>query len=67
MNLSLIGFRCARVVFAVVLAMMIAGIVSYFKLPANEAPTITIRQALVITRNPGLSADKVEMLITKPL
>lgn len=67
MNLSLIGFRYARVVFAVMLAMMIAGIISYFKLPANEDPTITIRQALVLTKNPGLPADKVEMLITKPL
>ncbi|MBS9778628.1 MAG: efflux RND transporter permease subunit [Gammaproteobacteria bacterium] len=67
MNLSLIGFRYARVVFAVMIVMMVAGVVSYFKLPANEDPAITIRQALIVTNNPGLPTDKVEMLITKPL
>ncbi|PIE39741.1 MAG: hypothetical protein CSA51_04470 [Gammaproteobacteria bacterium] len=67
MNLSLIGFRYARVVFAVVITLMIAGAVSYFKLPANEDPTVLIRQALIITKNPGLPADKVELLISKPL
>lgn len=67
MNLSLIGFRYARVVFALMVLMMIAGVVSYFKLPANEDPAILVRQALVITNNPGLPTDKVELLITKPL
>ncbi len=67
MNLSIIGFRYARVIFATILAMMVFGAVSYFKMPANEDPTILIRQALIVTNNPGLPADKVEMLITKPL
>lgn len=67
MNLSLIGFRYARVVFALVITLMIAGAVSFFTLPTNEDPTILIRQALIITKNPGLAADKVELLITKPL
>ncbi len=67
MNLSIIGFRYARVVFATILAMMVFGVVSYFKMPANEDPTILIRQALIVTNSPGLPADKVEMLITKPL
>lgn len=67
MNLSLIGFRYARVVFALLFALMVSGVVSYFRLPANEDPTILIRQALIITNNPGLAVDKVELLITKPL
>lgn len=67
MNLSLIGFRYARVIFATIIALMIYGAVSYFKMPANEDPSIIIRQAIIITNSPGLPAEKVEMLITKPL
>ncbi|PID63565.1 MAG: acriflavine resistance protein B [Gammaproteobacteria bacterium] len=67
MNLSLIGFRYARVIFATIIALMLYGVASYFKMPANEDPSIIIRQAIVITNNPGLPAEKVEMLITKPL
>ncbi len=67
MNLSLIGFRYARVIFATIIALMLYGVASYFKMPTNEDPAIIIRQAIIVTNNPGLPASKVEMLITKPL
>lgn len=67
MNLSLIGFRYVRVVISMLIVMMVAGVYSYFTMPANEDPSITIRQALIVTRNEGLPADKVETLVTKPL
>ncbi|PIE42197.1 MAG: acriflavine resistance protein B [Gammaproteobacteria bacterium] len=67
MNLSLIGFRYLRIIFAIVATLMISGVVSYFKLPANEDPAIIIRQALIITKSPGLSTEKIELLVSKPL
>lgn len=67
MNLSMIGFRYVRIVLSILIIMMVMGVVSYFTMPANEDPSIKVRQALVITRNPGLPADKVETLISKPL
>jgi multidrug efflux pump subunit AcrB len=43
------------------------GTVSYFALPAREDPEITNREATIVTRYPGLSAERVELLITKTL
>lgn len=67
MNLSLIGFRNARIVLSIMVIMMVVGAISYFKMPANEDPSIKIRQSLIITKNDGLPADQVENLISKPL
>ncbi len=47
--------------------LMLFGVYSYFTLPAREDPKLIIRQAVVTTVYPGLSADQVELLITKPL
>ena len=47
--------------------MMVAGAFSYFTLPAQEDPELTIREAIVTTSYPGLPAEQVELLMTKPL
>jgi multidrug efflux pump subunit AcrB len=47
--------------------LMAFGAVSYFALPAREDPEITIRQATVTTTYPGLSAERMERLVTKTL
>ncbi|MGB6229215.1 MAG: efflux RND transporter permease subunit [Litorimonas sp.] len=67
MNLSALAFRNQPVVFLVAVILMIFGIVSYFNLPAREDPAILVRDAVVVTTYPGLDAEQVEMLITKPL
>ncbi|PIE24392.1 MAG: acriflavine resistance protein B [Planctomycetota bacterium] len=67
MNLSRIGLGNTRVILTLVGVMMLFGAVSYFEMPAREDPKITIREALVTTRHPGLSAENVELLITKSL
>jgi len=43
------------------------GVYSYFTLPAQEDPKVTIREALVMTRFPGLSPERMERLVTKTL
>lgn len=56
-----------RLMLAVVVILMVFGGYSYFTLPAQEDPDITIREAVVTASYPGLPADKVELLITKTL
>ena len=67
MNLTEIGYRYRPLVMLMTAALMVYGIISYFSLPAREDPIITIREAIVATSYPGLPAERVESLITKPL
>ena len=43
------------------------GIILFGKIPKLEDPYITIREALVVAKNPGMPVDKVERLITRPI
>jgi len=67
MNLSELAYRYRSVFLLVAVALMIFGARSYFTLPAQEDPKITIRESIVMTNFPGLPAERVEMLITKPI
>ena len=67
MNISKFAFRYQPVVWLLLVGAMIFGLFSYFSLPAQEDPHIIPRIAVVTTELPGLSAEKVELLITKPL
>lgn len=67
MNLSTLAFRHQPVVYLLVAGAMLFGTFSYFSLPAQEDPHIVQRAAVITTRLPGLSAEQVELLITKPL
>ncbi|SHH33906.1 efflux RND transporter permease subunit [Marivita hallyeonensis] len=61
------AFTYQRLVFFIVAVLMGFGAYSYFTLPAQEDPQITIREAIVTTSYPGLSPERVEQLVTKPL
>lgn len=67
MNISVTALRAQPLMLFLVGILMLFGIYSYFTLPAREDPKLIIRQALVTTAYPGLPADRVELLITKPL
>ena len=67
MNISELAFKFRKLVFFIVVALLIVGAVSYFTLPSQEDPKITIREALVTTAYPGMSPERVELLITKKL
>lgn len=67
MNLSEIAFKYRPVVLLITLTLMVFGGVSYFSLPAQEDPSITIRESFVTTHYPGLPAERIELLITKPI
>ncbi|MEM1086164.1 MAG: efflux RND transporter permease subunit [Pseudomonadota bacterium] len=62
-----LALRYRAVIFLIVGLLMAFGAYSYFNLPAREDPEILIRDAVTVTQYPGLEAEEVELLITKPL
>ncbi len=67
MNLTQIAFTYKKSVLFVVGLLLINGFFAYFTLPAQEDPSITIREAIVTTTFPGMAPDRVEQLITRKL
>lgn len=67
MNLTQIAFKYRKTVFLILSLLLINGVFAYFTLPAQEDPTITIREAIVGTYFPGMAPERVEQLITKKL
>ena len=67
MNLTQIAFQYRKTVFLILTLLLINGVFAYFTLPAQEDPTITIREAIVATQFPGMAPERVEQLITKKL
>jgi multidrug efflux pump subunit AcrB len=66
-NISVAALRAGPLMLFLVGILMLFGVYSYLTLPAREDPKLIIREALVTTAYPGLPADRVELLITKPL
>jgi len=67
MNITQLAFTYRKSVFLIIAVLLINGLFAYFTLPAQEDPTITIREAIVSTSFPGMAPDRVEQLITKKL
>ena len=67
MFLTRIAFKNQAALFYIVGILMLFGVFSYFTLPAREDPELLIREAVVTTVYPGLEAEQIEQLITKPL
>jgi multidrug efflux pump subunit AcrB len=67
MNISELAFKYKKIFIFIVLSLMIYGGISYFTLPSQEDPTITNREAIVTTNYPGMSPQRIELLITKKL
>ncbi len=59
MNIAEYSIRKKVITIVLTVFVCLAGIGSYFKLPRLEDPEFTIKQALVITRYPGASAEEV--------
>lgn len=66
-NLSEFGVKYNRIVMSVVIGLMLFGALSYFTLPAQEDPSIKIREAVISTKFPGMPAEKIELLVTKTI
>ena len=57
----------SRTVILIMLLIAVGGIYLFKDFPKLEDPSITIREALVMARNPGMPVEKVERLITRPI
>lgn len=56
-----------KIVYALVFAAAIAGVISLFYMNKDEFPTFEIKQGLVAGIYPGATAAEVEQKLTKPL
>ncbi|MEW8623837.1 MAG: efflux RND transporter permease subunit [Candidatus Thiodiazotropha endolucinida] len=64
MNITDWAISYNRVTLVIVLALVASGIQSYFQLPKAQDPGFIIRTAVVTTRFPGASPERVEQLVT---
>lgn len=67
MNLAKLALDNSRITVSAILLIVMIGITTYLSYPSAEDPTIIIRQAAVTASFPGMSAERVEELITKPI
>jgi multidrug efflux pump subunit AcrB len=57
----------SRLVIIVMIGIVLGGIFRFIGLPKLEDPSIIIREALVVAKNPGMPVEQVERLITRPI
>ncbi len=67
MNLAKLALDNSRITVSGMLIIALLGITTFLSYPRAEDPTITIRESNVTAFFPGMSPDRVEELITKPL
>ncbi len=64
MNITRSAIDYSRVTIVLVIVLVFAGIMSYQALPKAQNPDFTIRTAVITTRFPGASPERVEQLVT---
>ena len=57
----------SRTVIMTILLVIVGGIYAFLNLPKLEDPLITIREAVVAAKYPGMPVEQVERLITRPI
>ena len=57
----------SRTVVLTLILVAVGGIFAFMKLPKLEDPFITIREAVVAAKYPGMPVEQVERLITRPI
>ncbi|PHS14131.1 MAG: acriflavine resistance protein B [Blastopirellula sp.] len=65
--MSNLFYRNTRLLVLSVVMIVVAGMSSFFVLPRLEDPELTPRFAIVTTRFPGATAERVESLVTEKL
>ena len=64
MNLTAASIQANRFTLTVVALLVIAGSIAYETLPKAQDPGFTIRTAVITTRFPGASPERVELLVS---
>jgi multidrug efflux pump subunit AcrB len=57
----------SRTVIMTILLVIVGGVYAFMALPKLEDPFITIREAVVTAKYPGMPVEQVERLITRPI
>ncbi len=57
----------SRLTLLVSLGLLFIGLLNYASLPKREDPAVTVRTVMVEVQAPGLSPEKIENLVAKPL
>jgi multidrug efflux pump subunit AcrB len=65
--LTRFAIQHARLTLVLVLLAVFGGVYTYLNQPSQEDPEITIRTAVITAGFPGMSAQRVEQLLTKPI
>ncbi|WP_081894667.1 efflux RND transporter permease subunit [Ruegeria halocynthiae] len=65
--LTRFGIEKSRLTVLVILCLAMMGLSTYFSLSKRENPELTIRAAVVTAQFPGMSPNRMENLIAKPI
>ncbi|MCG8463553.1 MAG: efflux RND transporter permease subunit [Xanthomonadales bacterium] len=66
-NLAELALKNSRITILIILFIALMGTVNYLSYPSAEDPSITIRNVSINASFPGMSPERVEELIAKPL
>jgi multidrug efflux pump subunit AcrB len=66
-NITAFALENSRLVVTAVVGIIVAGAWLFSTFPKLEDPSITIREAVVVTTNAGMPVRQVERLITRPV
>lgn len=66
-NIAAYAIKNGRFTLFALIGLVLTGITIYFSHPSQEDPEITIRTAVVTAFFPGMSAERIEQLIVKPI
>lgn len=66
-GLARFAINNARFLWFLIAASVIGGLGTYATQPRQEDPEIALRSAQIITRLPGLSPERIEQLVTRPV
>ena len=67
MNLGELALNNSRVTLLVIAGIVAMGLTTFISYPSSEDPTITVRSVKVTAFKPGMTAERVEELITDPI
>lgn len=66
-NIAAYAIRNGRFTLFALIALVMAGFGTYLTHPSQEDPEITMRSAVVTAYFPGMSAERIEQLVVKPI
>lgn len=67
MSITEFAIKNSRLTVSLLILSAVIGFSIFADYPSREDPSITIRQASVTTQMPGMSPERIEALITRPI